>query len=122
MRVYLSSIDALSANNVEMVKPQMGKTVFRTEDWKNYFLISCGKGAKVIEGDGARLAQIIKAIGLGTLFGPCARIFLIHIRANLRGRVIVALYIRYPATSGQKALLPRLYQIRFMLDEYWRTL
>ncbi len=102
MRVYLSSIDALTANNVEMVKPQMGKTVFRTEEGKTISYLRCGKGAKVIEGGWARLAQIIKAIGLSVLSLGLAPYFSIHIRANLRGRVIVALYIRDPATSGQK--------------------
>ena len=96
MRIYASSIRDFESQNVSITTRQIGKSVANTDNKITY--IRCGKGEQSLEGLTCAL-YIIRAIFLSVItLGICPLVSK-HIRANIRGKAIVSLYLQDPAKS-----------------------
>lgn len=96
MRIYASSISDFDSQNVTITTRQMGKSVTNTDNKITY--IRCGKGEQSLEGLTCAL-YIIRAIFLSIITLGICPLVSEHIRANIRGKVIVSLYLQDPAKS-----------------------
>ncbi len=95
MRVYLDSVDDLQKERVTFVDQRMGKNVTRAVGGRTISYIRCGKGHKTIESRWLLVAYFLWALFL-TVASLSLALISKHMRANLKGKKVVAIYIRDP--------------------------